>query len=147
MKMITPNWIILVLGLVISACQLKSSPENPIIQVLFPAVLRETPLFQERLVKKQLLLEVFIRSDDEVIWTQRLPMDFATEIDIPASVFERYEEKPLTVFVEVWDRPTNLAPSLLLAGRRKMEDTSLEIYLSLIQPLSPRDPDAKVGFD
>jgi hypothetical protein len=147
MKMITPNWIILVLGLVISACQLKSSPENPIIQVLFPAVLRGTPVFQERLVKKQLFLEVIIRNEDEVIWRQSLPMDFAAEIDIPASVFEQHEEKPLTVFVEVWDRPTNLAPSLLLAGSRKMEDTPLEIYLSLTQPLSPTDPDAKVGFD
>jgi hypothetical protein len=104
-------------------------------------------VFQGRLAKKQLFLEVMVRNGEEIIWKRRLTMDFATEIDIPPSVFEGYEEKPLTVSVEVWDQPLNLAPSRILAGSRQMEDTPVEIYLSLTQPLSPIDPDAEVGFD
>ncbi|NBX76431.1 MAG: hypothetical protein EBQ92_07740 [Proteobacteria bacterium] len=147
MKIITPSLIILALGLGVSACQSRSKNENQLINVVVPSVIRQSPDFRDWLAKKQLFLEITVRNEIEVIWTQSTPTDLSNEIEVPAFVFEERQEGAITVLVEVWDRPKNLAPTRLLAGSQEFGELPLEIYLFFPQPFSPRDRGVEFEFD
>jgi len=147
MKIITPNLLILIIGLGISGCQAGSQRAQPIIEVIMPGIVRRMEGFQERIKKNQLFLEITVSSQEGVIWNQQTPADFSKEIELPAKVFEDYEEKPVTILVEVWDRPTNSIPTCLLLGSREMDGFPIKIYLSLTKPLTSKDLVEEFGFD